>query len=225
MTLAVDLLTITDGRGQLLERSIAAAREQLRGAWFTCWLYDDSGDPAYRAWLVDRFPEFEVFWHPAGRQGFGGAIRYAWQHLRDHASGAAIFHLEDDFVLTRRVDVDDMAEVLRADPCLAQLALRRQPWNDAERAAGGIVEQHQADFVEVRNVRGSWLQHRRFFTTNPSLYPRRLILEHDWPDGPESEGRFGLELWRAGWFAGYWGARDSGEWCEHIGAERVGTGY
>ena len=24
---------------------------------------------------------------------------------------------------------------------------------------------------------------------------------------------------------GFWGARDSGEWCHHIGVDRVGTGY
>jgi len=27
------------------------------------------------------------------------------------------------------------------------------------------------------------------------------------------------------WRFGFWGARDSGEWCRHIGHERVGTGY
>ena len=42
---------------------------------------------------------------------------------------------EDDFRLTRRIDLTAMVEVLNRTPNLAQLALRRQPWND-ERAAG-----------------------------------------------------------------------------------------
>ncbi len=126
-----------------------------------------------------------------------------------------------------------MTYVLRRHPHLAQLALRRQPWNDEERAAGGIVEQHPDDFVEVDGGHGSvWLEHRRFLTTNPCLY-RRELMDVDWPEGPNSEGMFTHRLLERGFSGapasqlrfGYWGSRDSGEAVEHIGHVRAGTGY
>ncbi len=229
MTVVADLLVITDGRQDLIDQTIASAEENLRGATWNRWIYDDSGDPANRAWLVDRFPDFRVFWHPAGRQGFGGAIRYAWEWLRAHGSGTYIFHLEDDFTFRRPVPVDVMAKVLDRNPKLAQLALRRQPWNDEERDAGGIVEAHPQDFGErtewIDFAAVDWLAHRRFFTTNPCLYRFDLIVAHEWPEGEHSEGRFGISLLGAGMIFGYFGKRSSGEWVEHHGHVRVGTGY
>ena len=102
-----------------------------------------------------------------------------------------------------------MARVLASEPYLAQMALRRQPWNAEERAAGGIVEQHPEDFYDRWTGQHEWLEHRRFFTTNPCLY-RRQLLEHGWPEGTESEGHFSIQLRDLGYSFGYWGARDSG---------------
>jgi hypothetical protein len=119
-----------------------------------------------------------------------------------------------------------MALVLDHHPDLVQLALRRQPWNPEEQAAGGIVEQHPDDYTE-REWRGHrWLAHRRFFTTNPSLYRTDLIRTEEWPDVEHSEGMFTHQLLADPLVSfGFWGARDSGEWCTHIGHQRVGTGY
>lgn len=227
MTVAVDLLVITDGRPHVVD-AIASAEANLVGAELTRWLYDDSGDEGHRRWLAETFPAFRLLWHYRGRQGFGGAIRAAWHQLRAEGEAPYIFHLEDDFTFRRPVPLHQLARVLDAHPRLAQLALRRQPWNAEERAAGGIVEQHPWAYTE-KEIAGTggtrFLEHTRFFTTNPSLYRRSLILERDWPRFPNSEGRFGLELFAAGYVAGFWGARDSGEWVEHIGHERKGTGY
>lgn len=223
MTIA--LLVMTDGRRECIERTVPSALSELVGPISEIWIHDDSGDPEYRRWLA-RFGG-NVIGPPAGRSGFGGAIRSAWAHLREHSSARFVFHLEDDFVFRRRVDLVDMMSVLLAHPELVQLALRRQPWNEAEAAAGGIVEQHPDAYADRIDDHGrEWLEHRLFFTTNPSLYRMALVLDEEWPDGPQSEGRFSHELLTDDRIRfGFYGARDSGEWVEHIGHQRAGTGY
>ena len=80
-----------------------------------------------------------------------------------------------------------------------------------------------------------WLEQGVFFTTNPSLF-RSTLLSVPWPahqQGTYSESLFHQQLMRQGTpevpgdrvrYA-YWGARDSGIWVEHIGHQRIGTGY
>lgn len=215
------LLVMTDGRAVCLERTIPAAEEALSGPISRRLIHDDSGDPDYRAWLCATFPGFEVV-GTEQRAGFAGAIRSAWAHVR---AERFVFHLEDDFVITRPVDLLAMAGVLDERPELVQLALRRQPWNDTERDAGGIIECRPDAYDERRTSAAAWLEHRLFFTTNPSLY-RSALCAREWPPGQFSEGRFTHELLEDPDVRfGFWGRRESGEWCEHIGHERVGMGY
>lgn len=240
----IALLVMTDGRRACLAETFKSFAENtdqsLVGQVF---VHDDSNDPDYRAELVDwsiSMSGMYVFGPKpgSGKLGFGGAIRSAWDVIRTHTDARYIFHLEDDFTFNRPVPLADMVQVLATQPDLVQLALRRQPWNDDERRAGGVVEldpegfsEHSAWFPwshdgyeEERVV--VWLEHRKFWTTNPSLYRRSLILANDWPEGPQSEGVFSAKL-REDPHAvfGYWGSRSSGEWVHHIGDERVGTGY
>jgi hypothetical protein len=128
-----------------------------------------------------------------------------------------VFHLEDDFTFNRPVDLGAMAASSIENPNLVQLALRRQPWNDEERAAGGIVEQHPDDYDRPLRPHGhEWLEHRRFFTTNPSLY-RRSLCALGWPDVEQSEGHFTHQLTRPRRALRVLGPRHSGEWVTHIG--------
>lgn len=226
----IALLVMTDGRRECIERTIpsfldAVDRPDLLSE---LWIHDDSGDPDFTGWLVATFAPlgFRVVSTP-GRSGFGGAIRSAWDYLRTFSEASYIFHLEDDFIFPRPVPLIGMVDVLDHHPHLVQIALRRQPWNESERSAGGIVEMHPSDYIDAQGYDGhQWLEHRRNFTTNPCLY-RQTLMAREWPTGSESEGRFGFAIAAEAEvepFA-YWGARDSGEWCEHIGAQRVGTGY
>jgi hypothetical protein len=220
----IALLVMTDGRDGYLKRCLEAATFTYDGdAEF--WMHDDTGDDAYRARLADEYPLFTQLGE-GPRRGFGGAIAHAWRRLVTDSQARFVFHLEDDFLLTRPVNLSHLAEALDARPYLTQMALRRQPWNPAERAAGGLVEQHPDDYVEVRDGEHAWLEHRRFWTTNPSLY-RRSLCSRGWMDSPHSEGFFGIQLFGQdpARRSAFWGARDSGVWAEHIGHERVGTGY
>lgn len=219
------LLVITDGRRECLSETIASAAEALAGPITRRVLVDDSADPLYWAWCDDRYGEdWEVIHHDM-RRGFGGAIASGWAAVLSGPE-RLVFHLEDDFVFLRRVALGSLVEVLDRRSHVVQLALRRQPVNAAEADAGGVIEQHPDDYAQCTDGQRVWLEHRRYFTTNPSLY-RSSLCERGWPEGPDSEGRFGLALFAADAAArsAYWGPRDGGEWVRHIGHRRHGTGY
>lgn len=228
----IAVLIVTDGRRDCITRTIPSAADQLRGDIGEWWVYDDSGDPANREWLTEMWPNLRHIFHVDGRQGFGGAIRYAWNVIREQSECDHVFHLEDDFTFNREVPLGDLAEILDSHPEVCQMALRRQPWNQEEIDAGGVVEVRPEEFLDMSRWLGhghvvDWLEHRLFWTTNPGLFRRDLLDRFDWPDAPHSEGLFTRMLLAAdpeNRF-GYWGARDSGEWVKHIGAQRVGTGY
>lgn len=222
---------MTDGRKECITRTLEAAAARLKGIeWARLVIHDDSEDPAYSRWLAETWPAAEVLASETQRLGFGGAIARAWRYLTATAEidiARFVFHLEDDFVMTRDVRVDHMAHVLDHRQVLVQLALRRQPWNSEERAAGGVVELNPGAYTEFKSgFNLGWLEHRLFWTTNPSLY-RRGLCGRGWPTEPRSEGLFTAALLDTtpDLRFGYWGRRDSGEWCEHIGTTRLGTGY
>lgn len=219
----ITLCVYTDGRDHIYE-TIPTALDHLHGPISRKIIYDDSGDAENRARLAASFPEFVIAHHPDGRQGFGGAIRFMWRHLTAWDQNSYVLHLEDDFTFRRDIDLAAMLGVLDRRPDLAQIVLRRQAWNAEERAAGGIVELHPEDFTEHADGPHQFLTHRRFWSTNPCLY-RRALCERGWPEDPHSEGKFGATLRDDGLSFAFWGARDSGEWVEHVGRERVGTGY
>lgn len=225
------LLVITDGREDYLEACIRSASAELSGPITQRVMYDDTGDDNYRTDLARRYPQFRHI-NAGPRQGFGGAIRAAWAFLAERSDALWVFHLEQDFTFNRRVDLAEMAATLHSNPHLVQLALRRQPWNDREEQAGGIVEQHPGAYQEHHGPNGPWLEHRLFFTTNPCLY-RRTLCTTTWPEGGNSEGHYTHQLLQAGSPEvdgesvrfGYWGAMDSGEAVHHIGHQRAGVGY
>lgn len=217
------LLVMTDGRDDVLAETLRSAEQRLRGPISRRIIHDDTGSVDHAVSIADRYQCYEVIC-AKGRSGFGGAIRSAWAEVRK-TSEPYLFHLEDDFTFNRTIDLLAMVDVMEHHPHLVQMALRRQPWNERERAAGGIVEADPGDFAESRWFQHRFLTHRRFYTTNPALVPR-WVVDQGWPDGEQSEGRFGISLFSDPRLqAAFWGSRESGEWVTHIGAQRVGMGY
>lgn len=230
MTIA--LLVMTDGRLDCLDQTIRSAREQLRGDITECWMHDDTGEQLHRDRLAALYPDFTQI-GTGPRRGFGGAIAHAWQHLKDNSQAEWVFHLEGDFTVNSPIDLTEIARAMKRNPQLVQMALRRQAWSDAERTAGGVIEQHPDAYTDCTDQYGSqWLEHRLFYTTNPSLY-RHGLCDLGWPDIPQSEGQFTHYLLREGdgyvlgseVRFGYWGARQDQPLVEHIGDTRVGRGY
>lgn len=219
----IAVLVMTDGRDDLLERTIMSAEDNgvIRGH-NRLVIHDDSGDEAHRSALAVNYPTATVI--GGERAGFGGAIARAWAWMLDNTHASAVFHLEDDFVFNEHVPLYSMGEILEAKPKLAQIALLRQPWNEAEQQAGGIIQMHPDDYEKAGCCpEHQWIEHRRFFTTNPCLY-RRGLMKRGWPQGAHSEGRFGVELFAdPAVRCAFWGQGE--EWVTHIGHERVGVGY
>lgn len=232
----ITLLVMTDGRSTIHD-AIASFEAQVEGNVVRKVIHDDSGNVNTRNRLQRRYPDHEVIYGGA-RRGFGGAIHYAWEVLLGDGDSDYVFHLEDDFTFNRKLDIDQMAYVLDGHPNVVQMALRRQSVGH-EQAAGsdvldnrGItaVEQVEAweQCTEAQGMTGfEWLEHRLYFTTNPSLY-RASLMDRGWPAIPNSEGHFSIKLFDEDPLnrSGYWGSWDKGrEWVRHIGDVRNGTGY
>lgn len=223
--MSIVLVVFTDGRDYIYE-TIPSALAMLKGPIAKRIIFDDSGDALNRERLADAFPTFTVTHCPEGRQGFGGAIRFMWRYLAAWDKNDFVFHCEDDFLFNREVDVEAMCGLLNSRPSLVQVALRRQPWNDEERAAGGIVEKNPDAYIECEYGPQKYLIHREFLTTNPCVY-RRSLCKRGWPEDPHSEGKLGAIIRNesvAMPFA-FWGARTDDPWVTHIGTERAGVGY
>lgn len=174
------------------------------------------------------------------QRGFCAATRRLWHWAASPTNDQTpfTFWLEHDFVFLRPVDLRDLADVLDADKKLAQMQLMRTPVNEQEIAAGGLYQSRPGEYQRALHRRfdhvregnmtaytdQSWLRHRSYFTTNPSLMRTDFMTWNHWPDDdePHCEGRFGIDLVRRGFYFGVWG---SGEpWVEHVG-RRDGFGY
>lgn len=225
----ISVLVITDGRKECLMRTMRAMYENLHGPIDKVIIVDDSADADYASWLDAMYEDRAVIVHHDTRRGFGGAIQSGWDNITD---ADWVFHLEDDFVLNRPVPLMKMIATMAGHPYLVQMALRRQAVNAEEIAAGGVVERWPTEYIERTGTKGSWLEHRLFFTTNPSLY-RYSLTRMGWPKSEGSEAAFTQRLLREGTKGieaadlrfGFWGRRSDTPWVEHIGAERVGSGY
>ncbi len=117
--------------------------------------------------LLEHAPKFDqyVFVNdPDHRLGFSGAIQAGWSQVETDY----VLHWEADFVVHRPIPVDAMVSVLEAHPHLVQMALLRQPWNEAELEAGGIVHLRPHEYEPATWNGHRWLEHRLCTTTNPS---------------------------------------------------------
>lgn len=229
-------VVMTDGRRDHIEAVIDSIDLQLAGRLVDRIIHDDSGDPRHWDWLLDHFGGTWKVAHTAHRRGFGGAYAHAHEHVRRHVTERFVFMTEDDFVIERPVDIPAIMWVLDKCPDIMQMALRRQPWNGAEIAAGGVVETRPECFTNAglyddddpaNVVELHWLEHRQFFTTNPSLV--RLAMFHEeqpWPNVVGSEQAYSALLLddHPERVCGYWEARTEPPLVTHVGVERHPAG-
>jgi len=222
------LLIMTSGRQKYLEETMNSFDLNIGMQSISrVVVNNDSGNSKFTEWLDFNFYDSELV-SSIKPSGFGGAIRNAWDYLKKtkQPNDRYIFHLEEDFTFNEIISLEDMAKELV--DYRAQIALKRQPWNEAEKRVGGFMELNPTAYKQL----GHSVEHREFFTTNPSLY-RYDLVNFGWPEDPYSEGKFWLKLKTYGlpWgvlgddikSAYYMGHR---ELCTHIGYERgYGFGY
>lgn len=217
----IALLVMTDGRRDYIHQTIASASCKLDGPIGPLFMFDDSADDNNHQWLRTNFPGFQLIYKDT-RQGFGGAIQSAWNHIRQYDFDY-VFHLEDDFTFNRTIPLYDMVDKLEENPYVYQMALRRQAWSSEEKIAGGVIERWPESFHQQEG----WISHRLFFTTNPSLYRKSLIETRTYPNVKDSEGHFSQSIIMSDPEAkfGYWGDKTDAPWVEHIGVHRKGSIY
>lgn len=222
----IALLLVGDGRDELRERTCMSFLSQLYG---------------YRLGYVVEVDDRQH------RMGFGGAIRAGWHYLGEALREAAlegvpapfdfVFHLEEDWLFLEAIDVRWLVAMLggsatpkrTALPVLAQAALKRGPVNEVEARAGGLIELWPDEYQDAGTISPDagavpYVQHRLFFTTNPSLYRASLMLL-GWPEGQASEAAFTQRCLDFGYWFGFYGARYHPPTIEHLGTVRTGGGY
>lgn len=199
--MSVAILSITD-RPHYYEQAFASLQEQVP-------------EPDWFIRIEDEGHEL----------GFAGAIAEGWRRIREETDAEWVFHAEDDFTYNVPVPLDRMIAVLARTPHLIQMALKRQAVNAEEIAAGGLIEACPDDFTQVTDTGDVWTEHRRWFTTNPSVYPAALCAQ-GWPQEKHSEGTFTHRLLVDPEVRfGIWGAKVDPPLVTHIGQERAGHGY
>lgn len=217
----IALMVITDGRREYLQQTLEGAKDNLVGE-ITHWLMiDDSNNLEYAEWLHREYPEFFISHSSGGKRGFAGAIQHGWSRIPPDTE--YVVHLEDDFLFNRPWFLMESVSILSARTDIAQMCLRRQPWG-SEPLDGGFIAQWPSTYSEQMLNGIPFLTHRNFFSTNPSIYPKR-ITAFGWPDAPDSEGKFGPKLWDAGYCCAFLGTREDSPRVTHIGLERAGNGY
>lgn len=194
----------------------------------TALTHGDHGD-----WLRDTLNSFEANVEPApartivhydtAREGFAGATANIWRQAAE-CGHEWVFHLEHDFLLTRPVNLEDLARVLDEQPHLAQMALYREPVTLEEQIAGGYIQQRPAEYEPRLRGETRWFETARNWTTNPSLFRTSFAAEYPWPAEPNCEVVFTERLHAKNPRArfGLWG--DGTPAVRHIG-HRDGIGY
>lgn len=215
-----------DERSGYLRRSLASLIEQVHGPIVQRVVYSDWGDALRPA--VERIArEFGFYVAGEGHVGYTASMRRLWGptgYMNRRATGSYIFATEDDFVYDRPVDLVPMVLALSEHSHLAQIVLLRGAYYPRELEGPGILGWPEDRFKRIRHNGVGWLEHRLFFSANPSLFRRQLAAE-PWPSGPSSERLFGDSLTRRDRdlrFA-FWGSGEA--WVSHIGATRASSAY
>jgi hypothetical protein len=152
-----------------------------------------------------------------------GAVKAAWQW--GYESGFPyLLHIEEDFRFAPALPLLDMAHILDTNPQLAQVVLKRQPWSDVEKRAGGQIETNPAAYTQCGDGSTHWVEHSTLFSLNPTLIPRRT-LELQWePGGLGAEAAITQACTDAAMRFAYYGKIEDPPLCEHVGYQRS-AGY
>lgn len=219
-------IVLTDGRKNYISESLPTWIKEYDSQIKDKFIVDDSGDKEYADWLTEFFPTFNIVSIKNSRQGYAKAVQNVFRVFRESGCEFAL-HLEDDFILHKPVNLQDIVSVLEQNPNVAQMSIMRQPWYHNEVEHGGVVEAleiNKAKFTNKNTLGFDWVEHRSFYTCNPNVIPR-WTTDTPWPDGNWSESRFGREIFAKKKTVGIWGNRKDWPHTEHIGRERNGTDY
>lgn len=237
------LLTIlTNGRQTCLERALHAFAQHVDPLPAEVFVMDDGGQTGgafIQATLAATLPGVPYAWEDSFVPlGMCRAHAHCW-----HAAKATelpwVFHLEDDLVVLRPLDLEAIAATLDAQPHLAQMALVRAPWG-FEIEHGGYIPQTPGhyerrgmnfgrcedsapaeEFAGGSRPEAEWIETTRNYATNPALFRSDLAREFPWPLDGGCETLIGpaiIEGRGPDTRFGLWGWGEP--WAAHVGVER-----
>jgi hypothetical protein len=220
-------ITLTDGRKDLIKQTIPCWEKNLSGNFSNKIIIDDSGDSDYRSWLKKTFKGFEIVPVDKDRAGYVNAMKKVFSVAKE-ANSPYVFHLEDDFLIKKEFDLNNFVSVLDQNARLVQMAFLRDPWYENEIRDGGTLRtlvKGGKRISRAKNKDFQWMEHRIFWTCNPSVYPLR-ITENEWPDRKHSEFYFGRSLFKdKNNRSGMWGGWSDKPLVTHTGSYQKGINY
>jgi hypothetical protein len=215
--MTVDLLIISDGRGYLRE-SIPSLMANADPEWFSKALVIEDGPATCFAIEAETMlsdwgvPTMAV--NLGGRNGGAAAIQAGWHMTQySHPEPDYVFHLEEDFTFNTTIPMAQMVGMLDADPWLAQVHLRRQPWGTE--GPQGYIGDNPAAYEQTDGL----LIHKEWFSLGPGLYPLRITFG-GWPEGGH-EHHFAERIFAEGYHCGIYGTAEDEPRVTHIGDRRA----
>lgn len=233
----IPVVLLSHRKQEFLETAIDSLRAHAGSQISEIFVVDDSGDEQHQNWLGEHWDGYSLSSMSGANVGYLSAMRTVWEISRimaDAHNTTSVLLWEEDFVLTRDVDLRKMAAILDEYPVLAQLNLQRQAVYRIERVFGYLESHARRGYHLTKTVEPDgtpWVGRRRPFTTNPGLI-RSEVLEIDWPSRREcdrvpggAEPAMSRCLERMGYRFGWYGEWNT-PYTKHIGTEmKTGTGY
>lgn len=228
------LIILSHRKRRFIEQAVASLRGRAVGITDVI-VVDDSGDHGHHQWLDDHGYQYTVV-DPRHRAGYLRAMTQVWctaKGLADETGSEYVMLWEEDFLLTHRVDLRQMALVMERNDGLAHLNLQRNPVYPIEKRYGYMESHNRRGYMLSRNNDDGldWVARMTPFTTNPGLI-RREVLDIDWPsrevcdntDGG-AEPAMGKAIEEENWYFGWFGKWNTPH-TMHVGhARKSGTGY
>lgn len=220
------LTILSSGRPVYLERTLNSYMQFLNPEPSAVYLFNDG--PCLKPLPLDLLPQAPDFEWSDSMLGQCSAQAYCWQAAAESEHEWA-FHVEDDVVLLRPLDLRNLAAVMERESTLAQMALVRCPWG-AEIEYGGYIPMVPGHYTRRQTAcntprhRGElmeWIATTRNWANAPALYRTELARSYTWPARPGCETTVGPELIARDpdTVFGLWGAGEP--WVAHIGVERA----
>lgn len=179
------MILLSHRKREFLETALSSLRDFCSGT-DSLIIVDDSGDGEHRKSLLRDGYDVRCSSPDGSAVGYLGAMQTVWEIARQQ--GTHVMLWEEDFVLTKPLDVRDLATLLDTHETLAQVNLQRQAVYAVERRLGYMQSHARRGYGIVRQTTAGipWVRRRCPFTTNPGMV-RREVLDYDWPTRVECD--------------------------------------
>lgn len=216
-------LEVADERLGYLDRSLASLEASITGEVVQRVVYSDWPDE-----VAERLREIAArhgyYVAGSGHNGYIGSTQRLWRYIANRAVADYVFLAEDDFIYIEPIDLPRMVTALEARPSLRQIALLREAAYPREVEHPGILGWERDSFTQAGRNGTSWLEHRNFWTMNPSLMRKSLVSNFPWPNEANSERLFGNKVLKdPDARVAFWGTGTPS--MRHIGETRAGGPY